>query len=113
MKLIAIIAFTLATLTPFYIQAEESSQDITGLEKSAEAFTIAYNAKDASSGKITFTMEESGDFVWSFNEGKDTTELKGTLGMDDKDLLVMTSDDSQMVSVVGLDGKNTMATTGQ
>ena len=63
---------------------------------------------DQGKGKITFNMEESGDFLWSFNDGKDTTELKGTYGLDDKGLLVLTTDDSQMVSVVSLEGGKTM-----
>ncbi len=57
MKHIAITAFALATLTPSYLRAEESSQDITGLEKSAEAFVIAYNAKDAAALSKLFTPE--------------------------------------------------------
>ncbi len=59
-------------------------------------------------GKVTFKMEESGDYTWSYINGADTKELKGTYGLDDKDLLVMTSDDSQMVSSVTLEGDGKM-----
>ena len=55
-----------------------------------------------SGGKITFKMEESGDFVWSFANGDKSSELKGTYGLNDKGLLVLTTEDSQMVSVVSL-----------
>ena len=55
-----------------------------------------------SGGKITFKMEENGDFVWSFANGDKSSELKGTYGLNDKGLLVLTTEDSQMVSVVSL-----------
>jgi hypothetical protein len=59
---------------------------------------------DASGGRITFLMEESGDFTWSFSGGGSSTAMKGKWGLNDKGLLIMTSDDSQMVSAVSLDG---------
>jgi hypothetical protein len=55
-------------------------------------------------GKVTFTMKESGDYTWSFMNAGQSSELKGTYGLNDKGLLVLTSDDSQMVSAVTLDG---------
>jgi hypothetical protein len=51
-------------------------------------------------GKVTFTMTEAGDYTWSFMNGGQSNELKGTYGLNDKDLLVLTSDDSQMVSAI-------------
>jgi tetratricopeptide (TPR) repeat protein len=59
---------------------------------------------DASGGKITFLMEESGNFTWSFSGGGSSTAMKGTWGLNDKGLLVLTADDSQMVSAVSLEG---------
>lgn len=59
-------------------------------------------ADPSSGGKITFKMEENGSFVWSFVNGDKSSELKGTYGLNDKGLLVLTTDDSQMVSVVSL-----------
>ncbi len=53
-------------------------------------------------GKITFKMEESGDFVWNYTLGENTSELKGTYGLDDQGLLVLTTDDTQMVSSITL-----------
>jgi hypothetical protein len=51
-------------------------------------------------GKVTFTMVADGNYTWSYmNEGK-STDLKGTYGLNDKGLLVLSSDDSQMVSEV-------------
>ena len=51
-------------------------------------------------GKVTFTMVADGNYTWSYmNEGK-STELKGTYGLNDKGLLVLSSDDSQMISEV-------------
>jgi len=53
-------------------------------------------------GKITFTMTADGNYLWNYAKGSDTTELKGTYGLDDKGLLVLTADDTQMVSEVSL-----------
>ncbi|MEI6676745.1 MAG: hypothetical protein WCO57_16360, partial [Verrucomicrobiota bacterium] len=53
-------------------------------------------------GKVTFTMSAEGDYTWSYMNGGKSTDLKGTYGLNDKGLLVLTSDDSQMVSEVTL-----------
>ena len=65
-------------------------------------------ADQGSGGKITFMMEESGSFVWSFANGEKSSELKGTYGLNDKGLLVLTTEDSQMVSDVSLPQDNEM-----
>ncbi len=54
-------------------------------------------------GKVTFTMTAGGDYTWSYLNGGKTTDLKGTYGLNDQGLLVLSSDDSQMVSEVTLD----------
>lgn len=60
---------------------------------------------DTGNGKITFTMTQSGDYTWGFQPTTgDATELKGTYGLNDKGLLVLTSDDTQMVSAVEMKG---------
>ncbi|MDP3851470.1 MAG: hypothetical protein Q8Q59_13255 [Luteolibacter sp.] len=51
-------------------------------------------------GKVTFTMTEGGDYTWVFMNGGQSSELKGTYGLNDKGLLVLTSDDTQMVSAI-------------
>ena len=53
-------------------------------------------------GKVTFAMTTDGSFTWSFVNGDQSSELKGTYGLDDKGLLVLSMDDSQMVSEVTL-----------
>jgi len=53
-------------------------------------------------GKVTFTMSKDGNYTWSYLNGGKTSDLKGTYGLDDKGLLVLTTDDSQMVSEVSL-----------
>ena len=53
-------------------------------------------------GKVTFTMSDNGDYTWNYMNGSQSTELKGTYGLDDKGLLVLSSDDSQMVSEIAL-----------
>jgi hypothetical protein len=63
---------------------------------------------DTGSGKITFTMSQGGDYTWGFKPASgDATEMKGTYGLDDKGLLILISDDTQMVSAVEMkaDGK--------
>jgi hypothetical protein len=59
-------------------------------------------------GKVTFTMKDDGNYTWSFMNGDNSTELKGTYGLDDKGLLVLSSDDSQMVSEVVMTGDKQM-----
>jgi tetratricopeptide (TPR) repeat protein len=59
-------------------------------------------------GKVTFTMTEAGDYTWAFMNAGQSSELKGTYGLDDKGLLVLTSDDTQMVSAVELKNGATM-----
>jgi len=53
-------------------------------------------------GKVTFTMTQDGNYTWNYMNGGKSSDLKGTYGLDDKGLLVLTSDDSQMVSEVTL-----------
>jgi tetratricopeptide (TPR) repeat protein len=53
-------------------------------------------------GKVTFTMTPDGNYTWNYMNGGKSSDLKGTYGLNDKGLLVLTSDDSQMVSEVTL-----------
>lgn len=53
-------------------------------------------------GKVTFIMTEAGDYTWSYMNGDKSSEMKGTYGLNDKGLLVLTADDSQMVSELTL-----------
>jgi tetratricopeptide (TPR) repeat protein len=59
-------------------------------------------------GKVLFTLTGSGDYTWAYRNGEQSTEMKGTYGLDDKGLLVLTSDDTQMVCEVALDGDQQM-----
>jgi tetratricopeptide (TPR) repeat protein len=55
----------------------------------------------ASGGKVTFTLTAGGDYTWGFQPtGGEATTMKGTYGLDDKGLLILTSDDTQMVSAI-------------
>ena len=66
----------------------------------AEKLVGTWVSDRGADGKVTFTMKETGDYTWSFmNVGK-SSELKRTYGLDDKGLLVLTGDDTQMVSEV-------------
>lgn len=53
-------------------------------------------------GKITFTLTADGNYTWSYLIGGKATDMKGTYGLDDQGLLVLSTDDSQMVSEVSL-----------
>lgn len=57
-------------------------------------------------GKVTFTMAQDGNYTWSFMNSGKTSDLKGTYGLNDKGLLVLTSDDSQMVSSIEMKEKS-------
>lgn len=59
-------------------------------------------------GKVTFTMTESGDYTWAYMNAGQTSDLKGTYGLNDKGLLVLSSDDTQMVSAVEMKDKSAM-----
>jgi hypothetical protein len=59
-------------------------------------------------GKINFTMTAAGDYTWTFINAGQSSQLKGTYGLDDKGLLVLTSDDTQMVSAVELKESNSL-----
>lgn len=51
-------------------------------------------------GKVTFTSNQAGDCTWSYMNATQSNELKGTHGLNDKGLLVLTGDDTQLVSAV-------------
>ena len=91
-------------------KAEEPEQEAPAPIPS-EKLVGTWVSQPSSGGKITFTMEESGNFSWSFVDGDKTTELKGTYGLDDKGLLVLTTEDSQMVSSVALPDDSEMKFT--
>lgn len=68
----------------------------------SEKLVGTWVATPSGGGQITFRMEQDGNFVWSFKDGETASEMKGTYGLNDKGLLVLTSEDSQMVSVISL-----------
>ena len=53
-------------------------------------------------GKITFRMADDGKYTWDYTKNGQTTKLDGTYGLDDKGLLVLTSEDAQMISEISL-----------
>jgi tetratricopeptide (TPR) repeat protein len=54
-------------------------------------------SKVAGDGTITLVMKEDGDFNWTFDKTGKNGELTGEFGIYDSNLLVLISDDSQMV----------------
>jgi tetratricopeptide (TPR) repeat protein len=57
-------------------------------------------SKAADDGTITLVMTEKGDFTWSFDKTGNSGKLAGEFGIYDSNLLVLISDDSQMVGEV-------------
>ena len=51
-------------------------------------------------GKVTFTIADDGNYTWNYMNGDQSSELKGTYELNDKGLLVLNSDDSQMISEI-------------
>jgi tetratricopeptide (TPR) repeat protein len=61
------------------------------------------------SGTITFGMKENGDYDWQYKPAEgESVALKGTYGLDEQGLLVLTSDDTQMVSEIVMKEGNKM-----
>ena len=58
-------------------------------------------------GKITFEVKADGSYTWSYlHEGR-KSDMNGTYSINDKGLLVMTTDDTQMIAeLVRKDDKN-------
>ena len=53
-------------------------------------------------GKVTLKLGEDGKFTWTFNKGGQSNDLTGTFSIDQKGLLVLASEDSQMVGEIRL-----------
>jgi tetratricopeptide (TPR) repeat protein len=53
-------------------------------------------------GKVTLKLADDGKFVWTFSKGAETNDLSGTFSIDERGLLVLASEDSQMVGEVKL-----------
>lgn len=63
---------------------------------------------DSAAGRIVFTMDKEGEFSWSCAGAENTSVMKGTYGLNDKGLLVLSTDDTQMVSAVSMEGDGSM-----
>ncbi|WP_367871079.1 hypothetical protein [Luteolibacter sp. Populi] len=57
-------------------------------------------------GKVTLTLGSDGKFTWTFNKGDQKNDLTGTFSIDEKGLLVLASEDSQMVGEIKLPADN-------
>ncbi len=60
---------------------------------------------DASGGKITFKMQADDKFTWTFNGDGKTHDMTGTWGLNDKGLLIMNANNSQMVTAISMEGE--------
>jgi tetratricopeptide (TPR) repeat protein len=95
--------------------AEESAAEAPAVDATArpdpvslEQLVGTWNSDRGENANITFTMQESGDYTWSFKNGGEANELKGTYGLDDQGLLVLSSDDTQMVCLLEIKEGNQM-----
>jgi hypothetical protein len=74
----------------------------------ADKLTGTWTSDRGADGKVTFTMTEAGDYTWNFMNAGQSSEMRGTYGLNDKGLLVLTSDDTQMVCAVEMKKPGTM-----
>ena len=87
---------------------EEVEPEVAPPPIPAEKLVGSWVSDRGAEGKITFDMKESGDFTWTYVKGDEKSDLTGTYGLDEQGLLVLTMDDSQMVSEVTLEGDSQM-----
>jgi hypothetical protein len=57
-------------------------------------------------GKVTLKLGEDGNFTWNFTKGDQNNDLTGTFSIDERGLLVLASEDSQMVGEIKLPEDN-------
>lgn len=57
-------------------------------------------------GKVTLKMDAEGKFTWTFKHGDQSNDLSGTFSIDERGLLVLASEDSQMVGEIKLPEDN-------
>ena len=66
----------------------------------ADKLVGTWVSKVAGDGTITLVMKEDGGFSWTFDKTGNNGKLSGEFGIYDPNLLVLMSDDSQMVGAV-------------
>jgi len=88
--------------------AEQAAPAVRPDPVPVEKLTGTWISDRGAAGKITFTMAADGNYTWLYAKGEEKTELKGTYGLNDKGLLVLTGDDTQMISEVSLTGDKDM-----
>jgi len=74
----------------------------------AEKLTGTWVCERGDNGKVIFVMTADGNYTWSYMNGDQNSELKGTYGLNDKGLLVLSGEDTQMVSEVSLSSDTAM-----
>jgi tetratricopeptide (TPR) repeat protein len=82
--------------------ASESEPSTQPAPIPSEKLVGTWTCDRGADGKVTFIMTAGGDYTWSYMNGEKSTDMKGTYGLNDKGLLVLTTDDSQMVSELTL-----------
>lgn len=90
-------------------EAEEEAEDSPAPEPvPLEKLTgVWISSRDAGSS-ITLTFKDDGKFTWSFVKDGKTTEFSGEFSINDEGLLVLDSEESQMVARVALPQESEM-----
>lgn len=60
-------------------------------------------------GTVVLNLRDDGNFSWTFTRGEQKNDLAGTYQLDERGLLVLTTDDSQMVGKVKLPAAKKMS----
>ncbi len=72
----------------------------------AEKLVGTWISDRAEQGKVTLKMDADGKFTWSFDREGKTNELSGSFSIDERGLLVLEAEDSQMVGEIKLPEDN-------
>lgn len=83
--------------------AAEDSKDEPAVEALTEKQLVGtWTSNRGENGTVVLSLREDGGFTWSFTKGDQKNDLSGTYEIDDRGLLVLTSEDAQMVGKVAL-----------
>lgn len=73
-----------------------------GKALAAEQLVGTWTSNRGEKGTVILNLRENGSFEWTFTRGEQTSRLTGTYEIDGRGLLVLSSEDSQMVGRVAL-----------
>lgn len=83
--------------TPQDTKEDPAVEALTG-----EQLVGSWTSNRGENGTVVLNLRGDGSFSWTFTKGDQKNDLTGTYEIDDRGLLVLTSEDSQMVGKVAL-----------